>query len=266
MAQIPVISVAGHDTASAVAAIPATDESFAYLSSGTWSLMGIEVPEPIINDDSCVANFTNEGGVESTTRFLKNICGMWILECCRDEWEKKGLPTDFDTLFRLSDEVADPMRSFIFPDADEFASPVSMLDAIRQYCIGSGQPVPETQGEVTRCILVSLALRYRQVMEKLRRFAPFPINRLHVIGGGSLNIRLNQMTADSLGIPVIAGPVECTALGNIMLQAKAAGVVSDLAQMRDVIRRSFELKEFTPDCTDKEIWDKAYARFLTLPK
>lgn len=266
MAQIPVISVAGHDTASAVAAIPAIDESFSYLSSGTWSLMGIEVKEPIINDDSCVANFTNEGGVESTTRFLKNICGMWLLECCRDEWEREGLPTDYDTLFRMSDEVSEPMRSLIFPDSDEFASPVSMLDAIRKYCTGSGQPVPQTQGEFTRCILVSLALRYRQVMEKLRRFAPFPINRLHIIGGGSRNTRLNQMTADVLGMPVIVGPAECTALGNIMLQAKAAGVVSSLEQIREVIRRSFELKEFFPDSTDITKWSEAYSRFLTLPK
>lgn len=266
MVQIPVIAVAGHDTASAVAAIPATDEGFAYLSSGTWSLMGIEVMQPIINDDSCVANFTNEGGVESTTRFLKNICGMWLLECCRNDWEKEGLPIDFDTLFKFSDEVKDPMRSIIFPDSAEFSNPGSMLDAISRYCKDSGQPVPETQGEFTRCILVSLALRYRQVMEKLRRFAPFPIKRLHIIGGGSRNERLNQMTADVLAMPVIAGPVECTALGNIMLQAKAAGVVSNLEQMRAVIRNSVELKEFVPDATKKNLWDEAYARFLTLPK
>lgn len=266
MDQIPVISVAGHDTASAVAAIPATDTGFAYLSSGTWSLMGIEVQKPIINDDSCVANFTNEGGVDATTRFLKNICGMWLLESCRTEWEKEGLPTDFDTLFTMSDAVAEPMRSIIFPDAAEFANPVSMIDAIRDYCRESNQPVPESQGEITRCILVSLALRYRQVMEMLKRFAPFSISRLHIIGGGSRNERLNQMTADVLQMPVVAGPVECTALGNVMLQAKAAGVVSTLEQMREVIRKSVELKEFTPKTDNNEAWDEAYSRFLTLPK
>lgn len=266
MAQIPVIAVAGHDTASAVAAVPASGEGFAYLSSGTWSLMGIEVRKPIINDDSCVANFTNEGGVDGTTRFLKNICGMWLLECCRNEWEQQGLPTDFDTLFSQFDAVADPMRSIIFPDAVEFASPVSMLDAIRTYCRNSNQPVPETQGEFTACILTSLALRYRQVMGMLTRFSPFPIERLHIIGGGSRNVRLNQMTADVLGMPVVAGPVECTALGNVMLQAKAAGVVTSLEQMRQVIRKSVELKEFTPKSDRKEAWDEAYNRFLVLPK
>ncbi len=266
MGQIPVISVAGHDTASAVAAIPAADESFAYLSSGTWSLMGIEVSEPIINDDSCVANFTNEGGVEGTTRFLKNICGMWLLESCRNEWEKEGLPTDFDTLFAMADAVAEPMKYIIFPDAADFASPVSMTEAIKSYCKAADQPVPETQGEITRCILVSLALRYRQVMEMLRRFSPFPISCLHIIGGGSRNSRLNQMTADVLRMPVIAGPVECTALGNIMLQAKAAGVVGTLRQMRDVIRKSVELTEYTPKPENNEAWDEAYTRFITLPK
>lgn len=266
MPQIPVISVAGHDTASAVAAIPTPDENFAYLSSGTWSLMGIEVQQPIINDDSCVANFTNEGGVESTTRFLKNICGMWLLESCRNEWRKEAKPTDFDTLFALSDDVADPMRSNIFPDAPEFANPVSMVEAIKEYCRRTMQPVPDTQGEITRCILISLALRYRQVMEKLQCFASFPIKRLHIIGGGSQNHRLNQMTADVLQMPVVAGPVECTALGNIMLQAKAAGAVDSLSRMREIIGRSVALKEFIPNSTDNSLWDAAYTRFIKLPK
>lgn len=266
MPQIPVISVAGHDTASAVAAIPAPDENFAYLSSGTWSLMGIEVQQPIINDDSCVANFTNEGGVESTTRFLKNICGMWLLESCRNEWRKEAKPTDFDTLFALSDDVADPMQSIIFPDAPEFANPVSMVEAIKEYCRRTMQPVPNTQGEITRCILISLALRYRQVMEKLQCFASFPIKRLHIIGGGSQNHRLNQMTADVLQMPVVAGPVECTALGNIMLQAKAAGGVDSLSRMREIIGRSVALKEFIPNSTDTSLWDAAYTRFINLPK
>ena len=141
-----------------------------------------------------------------------------------------------------------------------------MIDAIRDYCRESNQPVPESQGEITRCILVSLALRYRQVMEMLKRFAPFSISRLHIIGGGSRNERLNQMTADVLQMPVVAGPVECTALGNVMLQAKAAGVVSTLEQMREVIRKSVELKEFTPKTDNNEAWDEAYSRFLTLPK
>lgn len=266
MGRIPVVSVAGHDTASAIAAIPAGDRNFAYLSSGTWSLMGIEVDKPIINDDSCVANFTNEGGVDGTTRFLKNICGMWLIECCRNEWVKEGLPIDFDTLFAEFDTIADPFRSLIFPDASDFASPLSMVQAIKDFCRNSGQPVPETQGEIIACILVSLALRYRQVMEMIKRFSPFAIKRLHIIGGGSRNQRLNQMTADVLAMPVIAGPMECTALGNIMLQAKAAGVVSSIEQMRSVIRNSIEVQTFMPSAANATAWDRAYSHFCNIPK
>lgn len=264
MPRLPVIAVAGHDTASAVAAVPASGDGFAYLSSGTWSLMGIEVRNPIINDDSCVANFTNEGGVDGTTRFLKNICGMWLLENCRKEWERSGQPINFDVLFEQADAVDDP--SVIFPDSQEFASPSSMIEAIQQFCRQTNQKIPQTQGEITACILKSLALRYRQVMGMLVRFSPVAIRCLHIIGGGSRNDRLNKMTADALGMPVIVGPVECTAMGNVMLQAKAAGIVDSTEEMRRVIRNSTDIKEYKPDISNKEKWDEAYRYFLTITK
>ena len=235
---VPVIAVAGHDTGSAVAAVPAKDEKFAYLSSGTWSLMGIETKNAIIDNLSYERNFTNEGGIEGTTRFLKNICGMWLYERCRKEW------------------------SIINPDDPMFANPSSMVEAIKDYCRQTGQHVPEGYAEICRCIFESLALRYRQVFSYLREMASFPIDVLHIIGGGSLNAYLNQFTANSLGIEVLAGPQEGTAIGNIMLQAKAAGNVADIWDMRRIIAASLELKRFTP--ADRDAWDNAYERFLKI--
>lgn len=244
---IPVITVAGHDTASAVAAVPAKDEHFAYLSSGTWSLMGIETPHAIINDKSLERNFTNEGGIESTTRFLKNICGMWIYECCRREWKEQGLTgLEHKTLQDNALKEA-PKRSIINPDDPCFAAPKSMLAAIRTYCETHGQPVPETPAQTCRCIFDSLALRYKTICSWLQEFAPFRIDTLHIIGGGCVNEVLDQLTADALGIRVLAGPQEATALGNIMLQAKAHGEVKDRWEMREVIANSIELKEYNPN-------------------
>lgn len=255
---VPVIAVAGHDTASAVAAIPAGNKNFAYLSSGTWSLMGIELDRPFINEESFGLNFTNEGGVEGTTRFLKTICGMWLLERCRKEW---ATVADYSYADLIEAAMAAPaFRSLINPDASCFANPVSMIEAIRLYCKKTNQPVPETYGEITRCIFESLALIYRHTLESLKKVAPFPIERLHVIGGGSKNNLLNAFTANALGMEVVAGPSEATAIGNIMLQAKAAGVVSDIKNMREMIRRSVAVNLFSP--VDKELWDEAYAAFL----
>jgi rhamnulokinase len=253
---IPVIAVAGHDTASAVAAVPAMSERFAYLSSGTWSLMGIEVKDAIINAESFDKNFTNEGGIEGTTRFLKNICGMWLLERCRKEWTEDY---SYSTLIEAALTVPS-FRSIINPDAPCFANPTSMIEAIKQYCRETAQPVPETYGELTRCIFDSLALRYRQVFGYLQQMAPFPIEALHVIGGGSRNNLLNQFTCNAVGVPVIAGPSECTAIGNIMLQAKAAGIVEDIAAMRRLIATSVETATFTPE--DAEVWSKGYEQYL----
>lgn len=257
---VPVIAVAGHDTGSAVAAVPAKDEQFAYLSSGTWSLMGIETKDAIINDLSYERNFTNEGGIESTTRFLKNICGMWLLERCRKEWGDEA-PHDYATL--LAEAMATtPFQSIINPDDKMFANPANMQEAINGYCRATGQHVPEGYAETCRCIFESLALRYRQVFGYLTEMAAFPIKVLHIIGGGSLNRYLNQFTANATGVEVLAGPQECTALGNIMMQAKSAGEVNDIFDMRRIIADSVEMNRFEPQ--DKATWDEAYDRYLKI--
>jgi len=258
---VPVIAVAGHDTASAVAAVPAKNEQFAYLSSGTWSLMGIETKDAVINERSYELNFTNEGGVEGTTRFLKNICGMWLYERCRKEWPEEVRQLNHPEL-QGSAMTIEPFRSIINPDDDLFANPSSMIEAIQTYCKNSGQPVPETPAEICRCIFDSLALRYRQVFQWLKEFSSFDLSVLHIIGGGSLNKFLNQFTANSLGVQVLAGPQEGTAIGNIMLQAKAAGVVSDIWEMRRIIANSLQLVKYEP--TDKALWDQGYEKYLKI--
>ena len=280
---VPVVAVAGHDTGSAVAAVPAKDEKFAYLSSGTWSLMGIETNDAVISDLSYERNFTNEGGIEGTTRFLKNICGMWLYERCRQEWQKAPLSSpEGDTNVQQGNEApsgavggalshavlqssamtVEPFRSLINPDDQAFAAPTSMIEAIQQYCRDTNQAVPETPAEICRCIFDSLALRYRQVFDWLQEFAPFKLETLHIIGGGSLNKYLNQFTANSTGATVLAGPQECTAIGNIMLQAKAARQVKDVWQMRQIIANSIELVRYEPQ--DEADWDAAYEKFLSI--
>ncbi|MCR5579490.1 MAG: rhamnulokinase [Prevotella sp.] len=258
---IPVIAVAGHDTGSAVAAVPAKDENFAYLSSGTWSLMGIETKDAIINDLSYERNFTNEGGIEGTTRFLKNICGMWLYERCRKEWPEEVRRLSHPELQGSAMQV-EAFRSIINPDDSLFANPDSMIGAIQQYCRNTNQPVPETPAEICRCIFDSLALRYKQVFQWLQEFAPFRLDVLHIIGGGSLNKYLNQFTANATGVTVLAGPQEGTAIGNIMLQAKAAGLVGDIWQMRQIIANSLELVKYEPQ--DQALWDAAYENYLRI--
>ena len=261
---VPVIAVAGHDTGAAVAAVPAKDEQFAYLSSGTWSLMGIETKEAIINERSYELNFTNEGGIEGTTRFLKNICGMWLYERCRKEWPEDVRKLSHPELQGSAMQV-EAFRSIINPDDKAFANPPSMIEAIQQYCRETGQTVPETPAEICRCIFDSLALRYRQVFGWLKEFASFDLNVLHIIGGGSLNKFLNQFSADSLGVEVLAGPQECTAIGNIMLQAKASGDVADIWAMRRIIANSVEMVPYHP-CGDKAAWEQAYEKYLQILK
>ena len=278
---VPVIAVAGHDTGSAVAAVPAKNEQFAYLSSGTWSLMGIETKDAIINDLSYERNFTNEGGIEGTTRFLKNICGMWLYERCRQEWPEEVRKLSHPELQGSAMQV-EPFRSLINPDDQLFASPKSMIGAIQQYCSDTNQPVPETPAEICRCIFDSLALRYKQVFQWLQEFldepsdrstfgrlqgkkaerAPFELKKLHVIGGGSLNKYLNQFTANATGATVLAGPQEGTAIGNIMLQAQAAGQVKDIWEMRRIIANSLDLVKYEP--ANKAAWDKAYEKYLRI--
>jgi len=263
LGKVQVVAVAGHDTASAVAAVPASNENFAYLSSGTWSLMGVEVKDPIINETTARLNFTNEGGIEGTTRFLKNITGMWLLEQCLKEWKKEGITYAYEKLVQMADSVPS-FKSMIDPDHISFANPASMSQAIRDYCLASGQTCPVSHAELVRCIFESLALKYNYVLGKLKGLAPFPIEKLHVIGGGSKNSLLNQWTANAISIPVIAGPSEATAIGNIMIQAKAAGCVDSLQEMRRIIAESVQLDEFVPK--NSELWTEAYQQFLKITK
>ncbi|MBR1994704.1 MAG: rhamnulokinase [Alistipes sp.] len=212
LGEIPVVAVAGHDTGSAVAAVPAEGEGFAYLSSGTWSLMGVELREPEITEESFAMNFTNEGGVDGTTRFLKNITGMWLLEQCRVAWKKQGKEYSYPEIMQMVQQTR-PSVDLIDPDAREFAAPTDMPQAIRLYCESRAMAVPEDDATLIRLIFDSLAAKYAEVLNKLRGVAPFEIKTLHVIGGGAQNELLNQMTADACGIPVVAGPSEATALG-----------------------------------------------------
>jgi rhamnulokinase len=223
--------------------------------------MGIETREAIITEESFRHNFTNEGGVDGTTRFLKNICGMWILEQCRKEWERKGKCYSYPEIVEMANS-AKPFECFINPDDAAFANPKSMLKAIEEFCKRTNQKAPQSDAAIIRTIFESLALRYREVLEMLESMAPFAIDVLHIIGGGSKNRLLNQYTANAIGKRVVAGPSEATAIGNIMMQAVGAGAVESLAEARAIIRASVETEEFLPQ--ECEEWNKAYNRFQTL--
>lgn len=256
--KLDIVAVAGHDTASAVAAVPAPDGEFAYLSSGTWSLMGIEIGSPMITPATEAFNMTNEGGVCGTVRLLKNITGMWLLEQCLSVWKGQGTEYTYDEMVALA-QNAPEFLAFIDPDDAAFASPGNMPAAIAAYCRASGQHVPESHGEIIRIILESLALKYRMVLDEFRSIAPFPVRRLHVVGGGSKNSLLNRFTAGAAGIPVIAGPAEATAIGNLMMQAYAAGNVSSLEEIRQTVCRSVKKETFMPADTGR--WNAAYRSF-----
>jgi len=258
--EVKVIASASHDTAAAVAAIPASGENWAYISSGTWSLMGVETTDPVITPEALAANFTNEGGVGETVRFLKNIAGLWLLQQSRKEWAREA-DLGYDVLADLA-AAARPFRSLVDPDWPEFLNPPSMPDAIRQYCLVSGQPAPAEPGDFARCILESLALKYRFTLDQLCRLTRRRIEMIHVIGGGSRNALLCQFTADATGLPVVAGPAEATAMGNILVQALGLGFVRSLAEIRSVVRRSVDLKAYTPRV--REDWDGALRRFREL--
>jgi rhamnulokinase len=260
--EIPVVSVALHDTGSAIAAVPAEGKNWAYLSSGTWSLMGIETKEALINEKTLAMNFTNEGGVEGTYRFLKNITGMWLLEEAKKTWAAKKDYT-YPELVKMATE-AKAFQCFVDPDAPDFMAPENMPEAIRQYCKKTGQYVPASESEIVRCIFDSLALKYRSVVELLNGVSPNPIEKLHVIGGGSKNEFLCQLTANAIGMPVLAGPSEATALGNIMVQAMAMGHVKSLAEIRQVIGKSVKPKVFEPQ--DSAKWNEAYQKFAAVIK
>lgn len=256
-----VIAPASHDTGSAVAAVPFEDPGAAYISSGTWSLVGVEVRTPILEDRARRENFTNEGGVGGTFRFLKNVMGLWLLQECRRTWAARGQAWDYEALVRLA-ETAPPLQAFIDPDDPRFLPPGDMPVRIQAFCQETGQPVPQGPAEIVRCILESLALKYRWVIERLEVLLGRRIPAIHVVGGGSRNALLCQWTADACGRPVLVGPAEATAIGNLMVQAMALGAVGSLEEARAVIRRSFVPTCYAPASSDR--WEAAYHRFVRM--
>lgn len=256
--QLQVIAPAGHDTASAVVGVPAGEPEPVFLSSGTWSLMGRELKEPVISVPSYQAAFSNEGGVFGTTRFLKNIAGMWLLQECKRAWDAAGKPVSYDALERRA-KKSSPFTTFIDPDAADFQAPADMPAAIAAFCRRTRQTEPADFGAFTRVIFESLALKYRLVKESLVRITGQAVDRIYIVGGGCKNQLLNQFAADALNCPVVAGPVEATSIGNIIMQLYALGEIRSLTEGRSVIRRSFETKIFEPKNTGA--WDDAYTRF-----
>jgi rhamnulokinase len=259
--QIEVIASCSHDTGAAVAAVPASGENWAYLSSGTWSLMGVEWPQPIITDQGRALGFTNEIGFGNSVRLLKNIVGLWIVQECRRQWTKEGKKYDFAALEQLA-AAAPPFVSLINADDPRFLSPDNMPKKIAEFCQETGQPVPANHAAYMRCIYESLALFYRVVLRRIERLTGKKIGQLHIVGGGSKDATLNQFAANALKIPVIAGPTECTATGNMLVQAIALGHVPSHAAAREIVRNSFEMKTFTPQNSAQ--WDAAAARFEKL--
>lgn len=261
VAAIPIIAPACHDTGSAVAAVPAASRDFLWISSGTWSIMGAEVAEPIITAQSRAGNFTNEGGVEGTFRFSKNITGLWLVQECRRTWAAQGHTYSYAELTELAAQAA-PLVSLIDPDYADFMKPGDMPARLRAFCQRTGQPTPDDRGAMIRAILESLALQYRWVLENLEAILGRRLQPIHMIGGGTQNKWLCQFTADATGRPVVAGPVEATAIGNVVMQAKALGHVATLAEGRDLVRRSFEVVTYEPG--PAAAWEAAYARFKAL--
>jgi rhamnulokinase len=255
-----------HDTASAVMAVPAASVAgqrpdWCYISSGTWSLMGIESPRPVINDLCRQLNFTNEGGVGGTIRLLKNITGLWLVQECRRVWTAAGVEYTWEALNGMAD-AAPPLASIINPDDAGFLAPGDMPEAIRAFCRRTGQTVPDDEGAVIRCALESMALKYRQVLGWLEQLNGGPIQTIHIVGGGAQNRRLCQAAADACGRRVVAGPVEATAIGNVLVQAVALGAVGSIAQARELVRDSFAVETYEP--RDTAAWDDAWGRFEKL--
>lgn len=258
---IPVIAPACHDTGSAVAAVPAGREPYAYISSGTWSLVGVEVDEPVVNEAALKANVTNEGGVGGTYRLLKNVMGLWILQQCRQTWAATGESYSYDELVALARE-APPLHSLVAVDDDVFLPPGDHPQLIRRFCQRSGQPLPHSPGAIVRTVLESLALAYRHVLQQLETVSSVGVEVIHIVGGGSQNTLLNQMTADATGRTVLAGPVEATVIGNALVQLIALGELDDLKQARQLVARTIDLQRYEP--RDRTRWDEAYQRYQEL--
>jgi len=258
--ELEVVATCSHDTGAAVAAIPAQGEDWAYLSSGTWSLIGVELSEPLLNETVRAHNFTNEAGYGGTIRFLRNIVGLWLLQESRRAWTREGRPFEYAEIMRQA-EAAEPFRSLIDPNDERFVSPAHMPETIAAYCRETSQPVPESPGEFARCILESLALSYRSALTDLEAATGRRIARVHIVGGGSQSELLNQFAADATGRTVVAGPVEATAIGNVLLQAIALGHLDSLPALREVVRASFPIREYQP--TQPEAWQRASERLLS---
>ncbi len=261
---VRVVAPATHDTASAVAAVPTQGtgrSDWAYISSGTWSLVGVEVPTPVRTPQALVHGLTNEGGVDDTYRLLKNVMGLWLVQRCREAFRRAGINPDYDTLYRLAD-MAEPFRSLVEPDAPQFLNPPDMPKALSDFCLQTDQPVPRSPGEIIRCCLESLALKYRRVVRWLEADTQTPIQVIYVVGGGARNRLLNQLTANATGLPVLAGPVEATALGNVLMQARAARELGSLTDLRAVVRTSIHMERYEPVTDDR--WAEAVARLDAL--
>ena len=258
---LSVIASAGHDTASAVAAVPTSTTDYLYISSGTWSVMGAELDQPMINADSLAANMTNEGGFENKFRFLTNIIGLWLVQECRRQWRREGTEYSYDALTSMAAD-APGFGPLIVSGESKFLAPVNMPTTIQSFCLETGQSVPEEKGAIIRCALESLALEYRWVAEQIDRILGKHIPIIHIIGGGSKNKLLNQFTANSTNRTVVAGPVEATAVGNLLVQAIAMGDISSLADGRAIVKKSFDVETYEP--VNAPAWDEAYERYLSL--
>lgn len=258
---VPVISVCGHDTQSAITSVPCEDGDFAFLSSGTWSLFGTELDKPIVNETSMNINITNEGGFDGSTGFLKNIIGLWLIQESRRQWKREGKEYSYADLEKLA-LAAEPFKCFIDPDAPEFVPHGNIPERVREFCRKTGQYVPETVGEIMRCIYESLAMKYRLTFEKLRECTERDYPVIHVIGGGTKDGLLCQMTANSCDRTVKAGPIEATVMGNVAVQLMSNGSVENIGQARKIVADSSELKTFEPKDTDK--WAEAYKDFLKI--
>ena len=259
--EVPLIAVATHDTGSAVAAVPASEGSYAFLSSGTWSLMGVETGRPIINENTLKWNYTNEGCVGGKYRLLKNIMGLWIIQECKREWDRNGEHYSFDDMVRMAESGA-PFQSVIDPDAGLFYYAGDMPEKVQRYCRRTEQHVPQDKGEIIRCVYESLALKYRWSFERLQAILGKSLDALHIVGGGTRNRMLNQFTANALNKPVLCGPTEATAIGNLMVQAMALGEVRNQNEIRQVVKKSFPTENYLPEATDA--WEEAYHKFSKL--
>jgi len=256
-----IVNVAGHDTGSAIAAVPAKSENFVYISSGTWSLMGTEAKQPIINEKSALYDFTNEGGVNNTIRVLKNVMGLWLEQESKRQWEREGEIVTFNELSEAA-KKSEPFKCLIDVDSNEFTPPGNMPERIRDFCRRTSQPVPETKGEIVRCIFDSLALAYKRVFSRINELQGVKAPFIHVVGGGTKESLLCQFTADACGVPVYAGPVEATAIGNIAVQMMALKEISNLSEAREIIANSFDVVCYEPKNTN--VWDEKYEKYEKL--